>query len=84
MSLTESHFQDQLQLKWEKLLWSRLALELSRHVCFLHCCSDGLISDLRHYVKFSKVLKCKFGDATWPILRHLENPSVNRAERKKL
>lgn len=43
-----------------------------------YCCSDGFISDLRHYVTFSKVPKCKSGDATQANFKALENLSINR------
>lgn len=55
-----------------------LALCLTRWIFLPHLCSEGLMADLRHYMRFSKVLKSTFGNAIWPTLKALENPSVNR------
>lgn len=56
----------------------RLALCLTWQIFLSHLCSEGLMADLRHYVRFSKVLKSTFGNAIWPTLKALVNPSVNR------
>lgn len=61
----------------------RLALCPTRWVFLSRLCSEGLMADLRHYVRFSKVLKFMFGNAMWPTLRALESPSVNRQSREE-